>query len=376
MNILVLFGHGNKPGLLRMLKSVEERLVPGGYQFFHVIDLSNDTFADYGFDEKSCIRIRKVKRSKGFPGGLFQVGDQKSLLSFCIEKGIDLILSYTLSTLPTAIALAKKSGAPSAVWLHNHYPDASKRYGKYQLNRCDAIIAVSDFVMEGAREYLGETDKKLFVTYNGIDVEKFKLQADEHTVLESLPQFNEGGVVIGMIAAMDRNKNPQLLLNAVARIKALKPKKDLRVLLVGRFSDSGYEAETKKLAEDLGLKDETFFLGFQRNVSAIYKVLDIFVYPSYRDACPLAPMESMAWGKVVVASETGGVPEIVEAGVTGILCESGNEMQFTQAIQKLVENSDLRNEMGIKGRERVQECFSLDRLAKDVDKIFTLVAGN
>ena len=156
MNILVLFGHGNKPGLLRMLNGIEKRLIPRDYQFFHAIDLKNDTFTSYGFGEESCIRVKKVKKSVGFLGSLFQYGDQERLLSFCCENKIGLILSYTLSTLPAAAALAKKSGVPATVWLHNDYLDAGKRYDKYQLGRCDAVIAVSGYVMKGVRDYLGE----------------------------------------------------------------------------------------------------------------------------------------------------------------------------------------------------------------------------
>ena len=374
MNILVLFGHGNKPGLLRMLNSIEKGLKSREYQFYHAIDLKNESFKKYGFDEESCVRVKKVKKIEGFPGSLFQHRDHTKLLSFCREKRINLILSYTLSTLPAAIALAKKSGIPSAVWLHNDYPDSAKRYGKYKLRHCDAIITVSDFVMRGVREHLGATEKKLFVVYNAIDVDGFRSQADSQPLPAGLPESKSNAVVVGMIAVMDKNKNPQLLLKAVAKIKENFPDKGIKVLFAGRFPDKVYEEETVKLAEKLGIKQKVSFLGFQSNVSAICRYADILVYPSYREAFSLSSVEAMAWAKPVIASRTGGIPEVVEDGVTGILCKPGDVDQFARALSRLVEDSDLRSEMGKSGRERAKKIFSIARLAEDVANITKLTA--
>ncbi len=369
MNILVLFGHGNKPGLLRMLRGIETRLEPKGHSFFHAIDFENDFFAKQGFDDGKIFRIKGLKRGSSFFRSLFGIDGHLKILPLCKERRIDLILSYTLSTLPLAVRVSEKTGILCAVWLHNDYPDAEKRYKKYLLDRCHTVIAVSDFIMKGVRQYLGKTQKKLFVAYNAIDTENFIEQADNLDLPKELPVLSDE-IVVGMIAAMDRNKNPQLLLRVIARVKEALPGKKIRVLLAGRFPDPEYEKETRALAETLGINDQVVFMGFQSNVSAIYRSLDIFIYPSYRDACPLAPMEAMTWGRAVVASRTGGVPEIVEDGVTGILCEPGNIGEFAEAIQKLVIDNELRGKMGRRGKERVYNMFSMERLATDVEKVF------
>lgn len=353
-----------------MLRGIETRLEPKGHSFFHAIDSENDFFAKQGFEDGKIFRIKGLKRGNSFFSRLFGIDGQRHLLSYCKDRDIDLILSYTLSTLPLAVKVSEKTGIPCAVWLHNDYPDAGKRYKKCLLDRCNAIIAVSDFIMKGVRQYLGETKQKLFVAYNAIDTKNFIEQADSLDLPKGLPEVIDDEIVIGMIAAMDRNKNPQLMLRAVGKVKEALPGKKIKVLLAGRFPDPEYEKETRKLAEDLGINDYVVFMGFQANVSAIYRVIDIFVYPSYRDACPLAPMEAMTWEKAVVASRTGGVPEIVEDGVTGILCEPGDIGEFAEAVQKLVIDNDLREKMGYKGKERVYNMFSMERLATDVEQVF------
>ena len=145
-------------------------------------------------------------------------------------------------------------------------------------------------------------------------------------------------------------------------------------MFAGRFPDKVYEEETVKLAEKLGIKQKVSFLGFQSNVSAICRYADILVYPSYREAFSLSSVEAMAWAKPVIASRTGGIPEVVEDGVTGILCEPGDVDQFARALSRLVEDSDLRSEMGKSGRERAKKIFSIARLAEDVANITKLTA--
>lgn len=373
MNILVLFGHGNKPGLLRMLRGIETGLEPKGHSFFHAIDFENDFFAKQGFDDGRIFRIKGLKRGNSFFRRLFGIDGQRHLLSYCKDRGIDLILSYTLSTLPLAVKVSEKTGIPCAVWLHNDYPDAGKRYKKCLLDRCNAIIAVSDFIMQGVREYLGKTEKKLFVAYNAIDIKDFIEQADRLDLPKELPKVSDEEIVIGMIAAMDRNKNPQLLLRAIARVKEALPGKKVRVLLAGRFPDPEYEKETRALAEELGINGQVVFMGFQSNVSSIYREMDILVHPTFREAFCLVAIEAMVWGKPVIASKTGGIPEIVEDGVTGILCEPGDIGEFAEAIQKLVIDNDLREKMGCKGKERVYKMFSMERLAADVEQVFNKI---
>lgn len=376
MNILVLFGHGNKPGLLRMLHGIEANLIANGHQFFHAIDKSNGTFTNYGFDEQNCIRVKKVKKIGKFLSSLFENGDSKRLRAFCNEKEIDLIISYTLSTLPVAVSLAKKCSVPCAAWLHNHYNGASKRYKKNLLKRSDAIISVSDFILKDAREYLGSAYKKLFVAYNAIEVEDFIAQADRLELPDGLAEIGDDEIVIGMIAVMDENKNPQLLLKAVTKVKEELPHKKIKVLLVGRFPEAEYEGETRKIAETLGFDDDVVFMGFQSNVSAICSRADILVYPSFREAFSLSSLEAMAWGKPVVASKAGGIPEVVKDGATGILCEPGNVAAFASAIKLLVKDKELRTEMGEKGRERVAKMFSMKKLGDNVEVIFKEIVLN
>jgi glycosyltransferase involved in cell wall biosynthesis len=176
-----------------------------------------------------------------------------------------------------------------------------------------------------------------------------------------------------MIAAMDRNKNPQVLLKAAQEI--LKVNNKVKFWFVGGFPEEKYEEETQTLVKELGIGDNVCFWGPRMDVSRICSEIDLFVQPSFRDACPLAPIEAMIWEKPVVASRTGGIPEIVAHEETGLLCEPGNEYEFAHAIIRLIKDPVLMKEMGEKGRKRVDLMFTMDRLSRDVDKIFREISG-
>ena len=376
-NILVLFGHGNKAGLMRMLKGISEEVSLGGISFFYAIDYAEDDFMlRHGFEEEKIVKVKGLKKSNQFFTRILGKNCRQHLLEICKARDIQLVVSYTLSTLPVAEMISKKACVPCVVWLHNHYTDTQRRYKKFLLDKCANIITVSEFIMKGVINYLGETNKGLFVAHNAINIKNFIEQADQLESPKELSGIDKTEIVIGMIAVLDRNKNPQLVLRAIAKVRESLPDKKIRVLLVGRFPEKKYEMETIELVKQLGLHDQVSFMGFQRNVSAIYRSLDIFVTPSYRDACPLAPMEAMAWSKVVVASKTGGVPEIVDDGVTGFLCETGSLDDLSNSLLRLVKDEDLRIKMGANGRKRLEELFSIPILADRIDSIFSEIIEN
>jgi len=358
-----------------MLRSLEKRLILKEYQFFHIIDSENENFVSYGFDEKSICTIKGLNKRENLLTRITRSRSRKDAVTFCSKNNVDLILSYTLSTLLVAERLSKRTSVPYAVWLHNDYKDSTKRYKKYGLDNCSNIIAVSNFIMNGVKEYFGEAKKNLFVVHNAIDTEKFISQADEFELPIEITPSKGNSLVIGMIAAMDRNKNPQLLLRACACIIKALPERNINVLLAGRFPDKGYETETILLAEELGIRDNVKFLGFQSNASAICRYADILVYPSSREAFSLSSLEAMTWGKPVVASRAGGIPEVVEDGVSGILCEPGDLSQFELAIKCLVEDADLRSTMGNRGRERVEKIFSMNQMAVNVEGILKTIVN-
>lgn len=373
MRILVFFNHGDKPGLLKMLHGLEEKLKLKGHDFFYVVGPKESyAFDKYGFDLN---RIEIVTGLKKRSNPLSSFVTLKKIRDKCVTEKIDVILTYTLSTLPMAMKASDKTGIPIVAWLHNAYPDADYRYNKFGLYKCKNIITVSDFIMEEVRSYLRKKGivpekRNLNIVYNAFDIEGFIKKADLIDDSGNIEK-EEGDFLVAMIAAMDRNKNPQLLLKVAKRVIEVNSR--AKFWFVGGFPDEQYEEETGALVKELGIAKNVCFWGPRLDISRICRQLDLFVQPSFRDACPLAPIEAMIWSTPVVASRTGGIPEIVAHEETGLLCEPGNEHEFADAIIRIMTDPQLAQKMGAKGRERVEKMFTMDRLSRDVEEIFSKI---
>jgi glycosyltransferase involved in cell wall biosynthesis len=102
----------------------------------------------------------------------------------------------------------------------------------------------------------------------------------------------------------------------------------------------------EKLSRELGIHETTRFIGFRRDAARCSNALDIFVLCSDFEGLPLALLDGMAAGCAVIATRVGGVPEVVEDGVTGVLVSPGDVSQLAAAIRKLAEAPDRRHEIG------------------------------
>src|SRR5439155_658034 len=153
-----------------------------------------------------------------------------------------------------------------------------------------------------ARRALGEfaARTRARVVYNGMDVERIARAA-----AAPLPAGVAlgGGPTVGMVGHLDARKNPAVLVEAMAEVRAAVP--GARALLVGAFRDPAYERSVRERARALGLADAVAVTGFLANPFPVVAQLDLLVHPALRDPFPLALLEGMALGRPIVASVVG-----------------------------------------------------------------------
>lgn len=160
------------------------------------------------------------------------------------------------------------------------------------------------------------------------------------------------------LAFMRPVKRPVELVRTAALVD------NLRLVLVG---DGPARADVERAAAETGADVE--LAGFQAAPAAFLVDADFFVLPSGFEACPMSILQAMACGLPIVASGTGGVPEVVRDGIDGFVVPTGDDEALRVAMQKLTDDPDLRARMGASARERVLTDFSLDRC---VDKILAV----
>jgi glycosyltransferase involved in cell wall biosynthesis len=131
----------------------------------------------------------------------------------------------------------------------------------------------------------------------------------------------------------------------------------------------------KAITVERGITERVHFAGFQESVGSYLSALDLYVHPSIKEAFGLAVVEAMAMGKAVVATTTGGLPEVVAQGETGLLVPPGDPESLAAAVVSLLEDKVRREQMGRSGKARAQERFSLDASVRHMERVYGEVLG-
>jgi glycosyltransferase involved in cell wall biosynthesis len=203
---------------------------------------------------------------------------------------------------------------------------------------------VSDYARTRTARQLGIDESRTVTIYNGVDLDRFV----------PAPHRSAGGPpTILVVAHLIREKGVDVLLRAVARLDH----RSARLLVVG---DGPELPQLRALATTLGIEDRTEFAGLRDDVPSCLQKADIFVHPAiWAEAFGWTIAEAMASRCAVIASRTGGIPELIVDGETGMLVEPGDPEAIGSALTRLLESPELRARLGEGARRRVEERFSL-----------------
>ena len=190
---------------------------------------------------------------------------------------------------------------------------------------------------------------------------------------DPLPPSNSRETVFGFAARLEEGKGPLVLLDALARVNRERP------LAVARIAGTGPQLpEVKARVRELALRDACQFVGHYsepRLRSAFMNSLDVFVLPSFAEGTPNGIIEAMAHGVPVIASNVGGIPDIVDAD-SGILVPPGDAAALADAMATLANDPKRRNEMGAAARERHQRLFAPTVVVPLMLRVYQRVTAN
>ena len=227
----------------------------------------------------------------------------------------------------------------------------------------DFVLPVSDKVASFFQKS-GKANTKIITVYTGIDLDYYNCDMPDSDLLEEF-RIKDGVIVIGIVGSLIRLKGHRELFEALALLKQERVSAYC-CLVVG---DGPELYSLKNLAIDLGIADEVIFLGFRKDVPAVMKCMNLLVAPSHTEASSRVVLEAGALQIPVVATEVGGIPEMVEDNKTGILVPLGDIQALARAIQVLLDQN-LRKEMGIAGFERIKSHFCNKLITKQIEDIY------
>ncbi len=225
------------------------------------------------------------------------------------------------------------------------------------------ILTVSNYDKKNAVFNQVSKAYKLETIYNGIDVAKFD-QNDGGKNKEAL-NLSEHSIVIGSVANFYPNKGLQYLIEGLPELIKMHP--NMSLLLAG---DGPLKSELMKRAKKLGLADKILFLGYVNNIPQVIDVFDVFVLPSLKEGFPWVILEAMASRKAIVATEVGGIPEMILDGESGILIRPGDIDSLISGIHKILIDPQLREKLGRNARKRVERQFTLKRMIEETEILY------
>jgi glycosyltransferase involved in cell wall biosynthesis len=241
----------------------------------------------------------------------------------------------------------------------------SNAFSRWKYRQVDCFIAAS----EAIRHMLvadGIPDDRAVTVHEGIDL--------DHVL--SVPRVNvhetfwlpHQAPVIGNIAALVPHKGQRHLIDAAHEVVQTVP--DARVLI---FGEGELREPLERQVRDYHLEKHVLLPGFRTDVLGCLKDVDLFVMSSVTEGLGTSLLDAMACARPIVATNAGGIPEVVEDGVTGMLVPPRDHHRLASAIVELLKNPDLRDRFGRAGFERLQQRFTLERMVNATAEVYAAV---
>jgi glycosyltransferase involved in cell wall biosynthesis len=226
----------------------------------------------------------------------------------------------------------------------------------------DKVIAVSDEIKNELTKNFGS--EKVVTVHNAIDPAKIRPLRNPDDVRRDLG-LAPSSSVISVIGRMVPVKGLEVFLK-MARLISLK-RNDVVFLLVGDGPEKG---SLEKKAIELGIGEKTIFTGFRDDIIDIINCLDILVLSSYHEGIPMVLLEGMALSKPVVATAVGGIVEVIENEVSGLLVERGDEEALAAACLRILDSPILKAQLVAAAQKRLEDEFSVDCQRERMRRIY------
>lgn len=286
-------------------------------------------------------------------------------------NNIDIVHTHGVRANLVVRLAARKEGLPVVTTVHSilryDYDSAFKavfaRFLTVITNKnTDKFIAISGAVEKDIKR-MGVLPEKIEVIHNGLDIAKFSQPREAREVKRELGLHPDKPVVT-VVARLHPVKGHEYFLHAARKV--LDTGLEAQFLIIGEGIS---RKKLKKLIEKLKLDGAVRMPGYYSPIEDIYGVSDVVCVPSVMEGLGMVVLEAMYFGVPVVASNTGGIPEIIEDRVDGLLVPPRNSQSLAYAIMRVLVDTDLAGQLTRRGREKVRG-FTLENMARKVEKIY------
>ena len=357
MNILFIANHLNVGGISSYLLTLGSGLKEKGHQVY--LASSGGEWVER-FTALGMTHITVPLKTKN------EISP-KIILSFLKLKKIikvyhiDLVHSHSRTTQVLGNLLRGACGCAHIFTCHGFFkPRWSRR-----LFPCwgEQVIAISQEVREHLVSDFKLDPKKISVINNGVEVKNFGDYSSRGVVRKNLGLKDE--LLIGIIARLSEVKGHIYLIQAMPKIISIFPAAKLLIVGVGKTKDILHKA-----VDRLGIRANVLFIAETKDTESLLTAMDIFLMPSLQEGLGLALMEAMAQGLAVVGSAVGGIKTLIQDGVNGLLVQPADPESIAQAIIKLLQNDQMRSNLGSQARKFIRENFSKSTFVNKTEQVY------
>jgi len=232
----------------------------------------------------------------------------------------------------------------------------------------DRLIAVSRMILAKLADE-GRDSVPVDLIYNGVDLQRYAHQEPCCTLRDDYG-MEPGAVIVGVVARLEPEKGHPTLLEAWPRVLQQVP--NAYLLIVG---EGGQREALERQARELRIAHRVVFTGRRDDVPAVTAALDCAVLPSYREAQGLTILEAMALSRPVVASNVGGIPEMIDDGVSGLLVPPRDAPALAAAISRILLDHPFADTIARAGHDLVHDRFCVELMVRAIETIYDDGAG-
>lgn len=285
------------------------------------------------------------------------------------NEKIDLIHAHEFETNFYGSLAARVAGIPMIGTIHGKGYFTEKKYRRLAYKVAIALSRRTIAVSEDLRQYLAselklKNNHKLLTIYNGIDINKYS-NCNPDPLLKTKLGIGIKTLVAGTFGSLYEVKGIPVLLRAVKKV--IKEVPDFKLIIAGTGDK---DDELKMEAKTLGIMDAVMFLGLRDDIPQLLNITDLYVCSSFSEGLSLSIMEAMATNKPIVATDVGGNPELITHGLNGLLVPPRNPVALAESIISLLKDNNIRMSMGKKGREIIENNFSLFNMIKNYQDLY------
>ena len=237
------------------------------------------------------------------------------------------------------------------------------------------IFVLSTYLKQNVLETCPVSDDKVVVIPGGVKLVDYDIASSMRNQIRNEWKLSDDDFVFGTVCRIDRQKGLEELVRAFGRIVKEKPSVKLVVVGEPTAGEPEFSNRLLQIVDELKLTNKIIFTGYRSDVPQVLSAFDLFVLPSYEESFGYVFIEALASRLPVIATNSGGVPDIIEDSVCGVLVPPKNQESLYNAMIRLLNNKLLRDRFSYAGYRRVEEMFLESKRLDQIENEYLELIG-